>query len=1050
MAHVPLTSSPFTLVVAAAGYGKSTALDVARPGDGLTQSARAALDSLASADWIAIDDLHELAATEQTRLMAEVAALPRGTQVVMASRTPLAPEARRVLRGQLRELGPVDLVLEPYDVRRVLVDEYGLLDPELPIEVHRLTAGWPALVHFAAQALVPDPGIDLRTALASQSAPTMSWLRDEVLTAIPSGSQRLLECLSGLGAIRPEVCQPIATALGLAPGEWSVTELLGTGLMTPVRGLGRDGLWDVVPAVADAVSAVVEPTTDATMRAAARALEDADLPFAAARAHVRCGDWPAALRLLADRGDEILRRGDAAGVVELVKRAPDDRLTPAVQRSFADALRICGDLSGAARAFRPLVAAATTAPQAAPAADDSAGRGWPAALAHRVAAVHYASGELDAALQTLDHADAPGSTGSAQRAQDDEVETVEWMSSKVHLLSSLGRGEEATVVARAALARADATGHARSLTAAHLAMSRVSQGERKAAHLEHALATATESEDMITASRILVNRSFQLLAQARFVEASRAARSALQAADLGIATGRRAAALHNLAEALMHLGEYDEASWHLLRAIGIGRRLGAGRTALGLLGLAEIDHQQGQDERAQARYHEAIELARASQELQVLLPALAGLARLYAVDRDDPHGGLARAEVAADEALRLATGSLRPYALIAAGWVAVRRGDLPAATALARQAVGSARELQAFDLVADALELSAACAVNADDARRALSEALRIWSDGGARAAARRIELQLGWLAGADSADRSRAREAARDLQQLGVRHVNARALTTAANASRVDIAVLGGFCVTVEHAEVPMTAWRSRQARTLLKILAARRGRPATRAWLCEMLWPDDDPRKTGHRLSVLLGTVRGVLDPERRWPTDHYIAADTTGISLDMRHVMVDADTLVRDAEHAAALMDSGESGQAAEILADINERYRGDAFEDEPEAEWADGIREEVRAAWQRSVRRLAALRRRAGRIGDAQTLMVRLLAADPYDEKIHQLLVKSLLTTGRLGEARRAFARWSAAMRELGAPAPDPAILAAATGAGGAPAAHRAQPRSQGVR
>ncbi len=261
---------------------------------------------------------------------------------------------------------------------------------------------------------------------------------------------------------------------------------------------------------------------------------------------------------------------------------------------------------------------------------------------------------------------------------------------------------------------------------------------------------------------------------------------------------------------------------------------------------------------------------------------------------------------------------------------------------------------------------------------------------------------------------------------------MNGTPVSTNGQSASVAIEVLGGFRVCVDDVEVPGNAWRSRQARTLVKILAGRRGRPVTRAWLCETLWPDDDPAKTGHRLSVLLATVRGVFDPERRWPTDRFIAADLTGVWLDLRYVALDAETLIRDAEVAATLMDDGQADRATEILADINTRYRGDAFEDEPGEEWADGVREEVRAAWQRSVRRLAALARRAGRVGDAQTLLVRLLVADPYDEKIHELLVRNLLAAGRRGEARRAFQRWRTAMGEIGAPLPDPSVLEARPG------------------
>ena len=89
--------------------------------------------------------------------------------------------------------------------------------------------------------------------------------------------------------------------------------------------------------------------------------------------------------------------------------------------------------------------------------------------------------------------------------------------------------------------------------------------------------------------------------------------------------------------------------------------------------------------------------------------------------------------------------------------------------------------------------------------------------------------------------------------------------------------------------------------------------------------------------------------------------------------------------------------------------------------------EAAREEVRAAWQRSVRRLASLRRKAGRVGDYQNLLVRLLAADRYDDTSHRLLVASLVGSGRHGEARRAFARWAEAMQDIGAPPPDPRIL-----------------------
>lgn len=70
----------------------------------------------------------------------------------------------------------------------------------------------------------------------------------------------------------------------------------------------------------------------------------------------------------------------------------------------------------------------------------------------------------------------------------------------------------------------------------------------------------------------------------------------------------------------------------------------------------------------------------------------------------------------------------------------------------------------------------------------------------------------------------------------------------------------------------VPASAWQSRKARDLLKVLMCRRGRPIHREQLMELLWPDEDPKRTSNRLSVALSTVRAVLDPERAHPPDHY----------------------------------------------------------------------------------------------------------------------------------------------------------------------------------
>jgi DNA-binding SARP family transcriptional activator len=142
----------------------------------------------------------------------------------------------------------------------------------------------------------------------------------------------------------------------------------------------------------------------------------------------------------------------------------------------------------------------------------------------------------------------------------------------------------------------------------------------------------------------------------------------------------------------------------------------------------------------------------------------------------------------------------------------------------------------------------------------------------------------------------------------------------------------------------------------------------------------------------------------------------------------VAVDAEELLSDAAHAALLIRTGDRAHARELLAELDQWYRGDAFSDEPYEEWADGLREEARAVWLRALRDLAGLSRAAGDLDQAVTYLVRLLAVDAYDETVHRTLVEVLVRAGRHGEARRAFDRWCQAMRSIDAPVPTVRILA----------------------
>jgi DNA-binding SARP family transcriptional activator len=215
----------------------------------------------------------------------------------------------------------------------------------------------------------------------------------------------------------------------------------------------------------------------------------------------------------------------------------------------------------------------------------------------------------------------------------------------------------------------------------------------------------------------------------------------------------------------------------------------------------------------------------------------------------------------------------------------------------------------------------------------------------------------------------------------------------------------------------VPLTAWQSKKARTLLKILVARRGRSTARDFLMEALWPDESPEVVTRRLSVALATLRAVLDPDKRHPPDRFVVGDRDAVRLDLANLPVDVEEFLGAAAGALASYGQHEDREARAELAHAESLYTGDFLDEDPYEDWATPLRDEARTTYVSVVRALAALADASGQLDDALRYHRRVLERDAWDEGAHLALVSTLERAGRHGEARRCYRVYASRMEEI---------------------------------
>jgi DNA-binding SARP family transcriptional activator len=235
-----------------------------------------------------------------------------------------------------------------------------------------------------------------------------------------------------------------------------------------------------------------------------------------------------------------------------------------------------------------------------------------------------------------------------------------------------------------------------------------------------------------------------------------------------------------------------------------------------------------------------------------------------------------------------------------------------------------------------------------------------------------------------------------------------------------VYIGVLGGYRVL--RLERPVIDWQRRTAKSLTKLLAVQPGHALHQEQILDLLWREVDVESAINSFRKALHAARRALEPDLA-PRERsaYFRLSDAMLSLNMQHVVVDADDFQRLAESALHGRDitAYETALAA---------YGGELLPEDRYEEWCVDRRSFLMELTVRLLVGLAELLQHHGAYTVAADRLGEVLALDRTREDVHCRLMRLYAGMGARDRAIRQFHICEDALRREFELAPDAETVA----------------------
>ncbi len=212
----------------------------------------------------------------------------------------------------------------------------------------------------------------------------------------------------------------------------------------------------------------------------------------------------------------------------------------------------------------------------------------------------------------------------------------------------------------------------------------------------------------------------------------------------------------------------------------------------------------------------------------------------------------------------------------------------------------------------------------------------------------------------------------------------------------------IGGKPLTNEH-------WKSRQAKTLFKFLAARSTRGYTnKEMLMELLWPNESSQAASKRFHVVLAILRKTLESEiRKGVPSSYILREGEGYRVFL------GDKGDTDVAEFHRMLEKGQNEQNPAAALDYYKKaesiYQGEFLEEDIYDEWCSQEREKLSKEYSDILVWLMDYFEKSGDFNTCIRYAEKYLTYHPYEEEIYRRLMVYQLNIDRPEQAKLIFER-----------------------------------------